>query len=149
MSPLTPRYDDDFYAWTQSQATLLREEKWQVLDYANLAEELESLGKSEYRELEQRLDGLLMHLLQWRYQPSGRQTGHSWRSTIRQHRRQLSRLLRDSPSLRPRIPAVLQESYTNARRNASDETGVQFSTFPATCPRTVDQILDEAFWPDE
>jgi ribosomal protein L29 len=148
MSTRTPQYDEDFYAWTQHQATLLREEKWQNLDYSNLAEELESLGKSEYRELEHRLDGLLMHLLKWRYQPSGRQTGHSWRSTIREHRRQLARLLRDSPSLRPRVPSVLPESYANARLDASDETGLPLRTFPDICPWTMEQVLDETFWPE-
>jgi hypothetical protein len=148
MSPVTPRYDEDFYAWTQHQAALLREEKWQALDYPNLAEELESLGKSDWRELEHRLDGLLMHLLKWRYQPSGRQTGHSWRSTIREHRRQLTRVLRDSPSLRPRVPQVLPESYANARLDASDETGLPLGTFPETCPWTIDQIFDEGFWPE-
>jgi hypothetical protein len=148
MSTKPPHYDEDFYAWTQHQAVLLRQEQWQDLDYPNLAEELESLGKSESRALEHRLDGLLMHLLKWRYQPSGRLTGQSWRLTIREHRRQLLRLLRDNPSFRRRMPAVLVESYANAREDASDETGLPLATFPDTCPWTADQVLDHTFWPE-
>jgi hypothetical protein len=149
MQQKTAHYEEDFVAWTQEQAALLRAEQWTALDIANLAEELESLGKSEHRELEHRLDVLLLHLLKWRYQPSGRQTGHSWRATIREQRRQLTRLLRDSPSLRLRVPTLLLESYANARLDASDETGVPLETFPVTCPWTVAQVLHEHFWLDE
>jgi len=141
-------YERDFYAWTQTTADLIRAGKWYDLDREALAEEVESLGRSEHRELEHRLDGLLMHLLKWRYQPSGRHTGHSWRSTIREHRRQLTRILRDSPSLRPRVATVLTASYANARSDASDETGLPLATFPEACPWTVEQILDEDFWPE-
>jgi hypothetical protein len=61
-------YNHDFYAWTQQQAALLRDEKTQALDYANLAEEIESLGRSDKRELGNRRQILVRHLLQWRYQ---------------------------------------------------------------------------------
>jgi len=63
-------YNTDFNAWTQEQATLLRDRKTPALDYDNLAKEIESLGKSQHRELARRLDVLVMHLLKWRYQPS-------------------------------------------------------------------------------
>ena len=105
------------------------------------------MGRSEHRELEHHLDVLLMHLLTWHYQPSGRQTGHSWRSTIREHQRQFARLLRDNPSLRPRVATVLPESYANARLDASDETGLPLATFPETCTWTPEQVLDAEFWP--
>ena len=72
-------YEQDFYAWTQTTAAALRAGKWQDVDPEALAEEVESWGRSEHRELGHRLDGLLMHLLKWRSQPSRRQTGHSWR----------------------------------------------------------------------
>ena len=83
-------YDEDFYAWTQQQATLLRKGAVQDLDLANLAEEIESLGKSQQHVLESRLEKLVLHLLKWHYQPSGRVTGHSWYSTIAEHRRQIA-----------------------------------------------------------
>ena len=60
-------YAEDFYLWTQQQAALLRTGKWQELDYENLAEEMESVGRSEKRELGNRLEVLLTHLLKWQY----------------------------------------------------------------------------------
>ena len=148
MSTNAELYEQDFFAWTQTTAVLIRAGKWYDLDREALAEEVESLGHSEHRELEHRLDGLLTHLLKWCWQPSGCQTGHSWRSTIREHRRQLTRLLRDSPSIRPRVVMVLPESYVNARVDASDETGLPLATFPQVCPWTAGQVLDADFWPE-
>jgi uncharacterized protein DUF29 len=68
--------------------------------------------------------------------------------TIREHRRQLTRLLRDNPSLRQRVPSGVPESYANARLDASDETGLPLATFPDICPWTMEQVLDESFWPE-
>lgn len=148
MSAATPRYDEDFYAWTQHQAALLRTEKWQDLDYTNLAEELESLGNRDKRELESRLDVLMMHLLKWCYQPERRERGRSWRSTILEQRQRLARLLHYSPSLRTLLPTALTEGYPHARERAVVETHLPATTFPETCPWTVEQLLDDAFWPE-
>jgi hypothetical protein len=49
--PQVGRYDDDFYAWTQEQARLLRAGEFSAVDVANLAEEIESIGRSDRREL--------------------------------------------------------------------------------------------------
>jgi Domain of unknown function DUF29 len=59
MHPNTPLYEQDFYAWTQEQGALLRDQKTQALDYVNLAEEVESLGKSQQHALENRLEKLV------------------------------------------------------------------------------------------
>ena len=148
MSTNADLYEQDFFEWTQTTADLIRAGKWYDLDREALAEEVESLGKSQQRELGSRLDVLVMHLLKWRYQPSGRQQGPSWRSTIRTQRRELRRLLLQNPSLRPQVPTVLRDSYPDARLDASDETGLPLATCPETCPWTPDQVLDEDFWPE-
>src|SRR5215510_1676844 len=111
MKTPAPLYDHDFYAWTQEQAALLRAKKSRELDYPNLAEELEALGKRDRRELEHRLEVLVMHLLKWRYQSERRERSRGWRSTIREQRRRLARLLQDSPSLRAEVPAFLDDGY--------------------------------------
>ena len=147
MSPVTSLYDSDFYAWTQEQAALLRDGKMKALDLANLAEEIESLGKSDRRALASHLRGLVMHLLKWHYQPSGRQTGQSWRTSINNHRRDIQAIVDDSPSLRRQVPDLLAREYARSRRDASDETGLPLATFPDTCPWTPEQVLDEDFWP--
>ena len=68
-------YERDFYAWANEQAALLRSGNLSAADIENIAEEIESMGKSEKRELVNRLAVLLMHLLKWQYQTSLQ--GHS------------------------------------------------------------------------
>lgn len=59
----TDLYSQDFYAWTQAQAALLREGALQDLDRTNLIEEIEDLGRSARQELRFYLEGLVVHLL--------------------------------------------------------------------------------------
>ncbi len=76
MGTNTELYAHDFYAWCHRTAALLRAGQWYDLDVEAVAEEIESLGTSQHRELGSRLDVLSLHLLKWRYQPEGRHTGH-------------------------------------------------------------------------
>jgi Domain of unknown function DUF29 len=147
MTSNTELYTQDFYAWCLTTATLIRQGKWYDIDREALAEEIESVGRSQKRELESRIHALVMHLLKWCYQPAGRQWGHSWRSTIRTQRLELGLLLRDNPSLWPHVPQVIQERYPGARLHAGDETSLPLVTFPTTCPWTAAQLLDDEFWP--
>ena len=149
MSMKTDLYDTDFYAWTQEQAALLRAQKAQALDYANLAEEVESLGYSQHHALESHLEVVLTHLLTWCYCPTRLDTRRGWRLTIREHRRRLARLLHHNPSLHPLVPEVVTESYPHARLMALDATEEPSPTFPETCPWTPEQVLEAEFWPEE
>lgn len=144
----TTLYETDFYAWTQRQAALLREEEFTEVDWNNLIEEIEALGRSDIRELTNRLEVLLMHLLKWRYQAGKRVTGRSWRATIAEQRRRLRRLLKESPSLRSRLAEFVDETYPDAIRAAIIETGLNERTFPAQCPWTTEEIMAEDFWPE-
>ena len=112
----------------------------------NIAEELESMGRSERRALANRLAVLLMHLLKWRYQPALR--GKSWQATIKEQRRQVMKLLQDSPSLKPNLPVILADVYEDALLMAVAETHLDESTFPSTCPFSLEQVLDQDYWPD-
>ena len=141
-------YDHDFYQWTQHQAALLRQGALQDLDVANLAEEVESLGKRDRRALGSHLRNLVLHLLKWHYHPEGRALGHSWASSIRNARAEISALLDDSPSLRREIPRLLRRWYPLARLDAADETHLPVATFPEACPWPPAQILREDFWPE-
>jgi hypothetical protein len=84
-------YDTDFHEWAETQAALLRRRAANMLDWDNLAEEIESLAKSDEREVASRLLLICQHLLKWEYQP-GRRT-INWRSAIRVNRRDLGKLL--------------------------------------------------------
>jgi hypothetical protein len=141
-------YTQDFYAWTQAQAALLEAQQFDALDIANLVEEITSLGATERRALGSHLKQLLLHLLKWQYQPSGRQTGHSWRSSIHNARDEIDAILEDSPSLRREVPRLLARRYPAARLLAQDETGLPRATFPEACPWQAQEVLDVDFWPE-
>ena len=143
----TATYETDFYLRTQQQAALLRQGEFNRidLDLANIAEEIESMGRRDRSSTRSYLLNIALHLLKWRYQPERR--GTSWRLSIRNGRDQISWQIKDSPSLRPQLTDLLADAYPSARRNAADETGLPLTTFPEACPFTVEQMTGD-YWPD-
>ncbi|HVV69555.1 MAG TPA: DUF29 domain-containing protein [Gammaproteobacteria bacterium] len=137
-------YDKDFYAWTIHNAELIRQKKFQEIDVAHIAEELESMGKSEKRELASRLAVLIAHLLKWQHQPARR--GKSWKFTIKAQRIALLRLFNESPSLKYEINA-LADSYEEAILFTASETGLDENAFADTCPFSLEECLNKDFFP--
>lgn len=140
-----PKYDHDFYGWAYEQADLLRKGDFSHLDILNLIEEVESMGRSEKRELRSRLSVLIAHLLNWQYQPAYR--GTSWELTIKEQRIKTAEVLSENPSLKPKLDEVLVQAYKTAHLIAQKETGFSANTFPASCPYSIEQLLDESFMP--
>jgi len=139
-------YETDFYGWIQYQAETLRARNFANLDLDNLIEEIESMGRSEQRELESRLEVLLMHLLKWVFQPGRR--GTSWEASIEEQRKRVVDHLRENPSLKSKLPDIYRKVYDYAVLGASKETGLSKSIFPAQCPWTFEQVTDDTFWPE-
>ena len=141
-------YDADFYAWTQDQAALLRDMRGVNTgrDVDNLAEEVADMGRAERRALASDTTNLLMHPLKWAHQPDRRSP--SWRVTIRESRRQIARLLDDSPSLRGAFDSGLADWYADARDDAADKTGLPPHTFPAVMALPIDHLLDRDWLPE-
>ena len=146
MTSKSALYDTDFYAWSLEQAALLRAGQIGHADIERIAEEIESMGKTEKRELINRLTVLLMHLLKWRFQPELR--GASWRLTIEEQRLQIALHLADNPSLNALQTQALADAYRLAVIGARRETGLGAATFPQTCPWSFDKAIDADFWPD-
>jgi DNA-binding transcriptional regulator YdaS (Cro superfamily) len=138
-------YDRDYHAWLTRQAALLAERRFADLDLDNLIDEIQDLARSEKREIENRLNVLLVHLLKWSHQPTERSGG--WASTIIEQRARLLKRLQESPSLRGYPGEALDEEYAIARDKAAAETGLRAATFPKSCPYTIDQVLDPDFLP--
>ena len=138
-------YDHDFFEWTQCNAALLRESRFDHADIEHIAEEIEDIGKRLRHELENQTRVLLAHLLKGRLQPERR--SRSWTATIRVQRDEVLRLLRMMPSLRRRLRELLPEIYHIAAKEAISESDLPDEGFPATCLFTVDQILGETFFP--
>ena len=139
-------YKTDVVAWANEQAAFIRAGRFDLLDLENIAEEIESVGKSEKRELASRMSLLLAHLLKWQYQPVRR--GSSWERTIRIQRKEVIYELADTPSLKPllRNTEWMDLVWGKAVSSATDETGLD--SFPEICPWTNEQILSQEFFPD-
>jgi hypothetical protein len=141
-------YHDDVVAWAAEQARLLRSGNLEAIDIEHIAEEIEDVGKSEQRELANRMAVLLTHLLKWAIQPERR--GSSWEATIRDQRQRIERRLARTPSLKHSLsdPDWWADAWGDARLEASRETGAGFDRLPADCPWRVEQIRDPGFWPE-
>ena len=138
-------YDNDFYAWANEQAALLRAGRLGQADIEHIAQEIESMGRTEKRELVSRLRVLLLHLLKWRFQPSSR--GSSWEATIRVQRLDLAEHMKDNPSLKAIVSEAITTAYEGAVIEAAAETKLSESAFPSVCPWPFDQLMDVRFWP--
>jgi len=138
-------YDTDFYAWATEQAARLRAGDIARADVAHIAAEIDSMGRAEKRALVSFLSVLLLHLLKWQYQPSHR--GASWQISIANARDDLTDLLDDNPSLRPRLNEAVFGAYRRARRQAALETGLPESAFPDACPYSPGDAIAADFFP--
>ena len=146
MNVLARLYDQDYYAWTQENARLLREGRVNEIDFEHLAEEVESMGSSERSQLQNRLRILLAHLLKWQYQPQYR--GRSWSATLKEQRLSIQMLLSDNPSLKNQEEDRIVKAYPLAVLTAIRETNLDEKTFPAECSYSRAQIADPEFYPD-
>ena len=140
-------YETDFYAWTQEQATLLRNEQWSQIDLQNLIEEIQSLGKQQRQELRNRMSVLIGHLLKWQYQSQCR--SRSWLATLRIQRLDIAELLEDNPSLKPYLEEALRKAYLKGVELAIGETDLPKLTFPVECPYSLVEIVHYDFYPGE
>jgi Domain of unknown function DUF29 len=137
----TTLYEQDFYAWTQQQAELLRSGTWEGLDIDNLVEEIESLGKQQRQELRNRLGVLLGHLLKWYYQPEAR--SKSWFYTIKEQRERILDHLAENPSLKPYLPEAITKAYKDGLNLVGRETPLDPKQLPPTCPFSQAQIFEQ------
>ncbi|WP_034937882.1 DUF29 domain-containing protein [Gloeocapsa sp. PCC 73106] len=137
-------YSADFHLWLETTVQLLRERKLDEIDYENLIEELESMGKSEKSALESNLRILLMHLLKWKYQPQ--KLTNSWKYTIIEHCLRINKSFKASPSLKKYFEEIFPETYQDARKLTSVETGIAKDKFPVQCPFTKDDVLNSENW---
>ena len=135
-------YEEDFYLWIQTTTNQIKERNFDNVDWENVLEELDSLARSDKRELESRLTVLLEHLLKLAYWEAERQNNaRGWLLTVAEQRRQIKRLLKDSPSLKAFLQEVFTECYADACENASIVSGQD--VFPKECPFTLEETLTD------
>ena len=140
-------YDDDLHAWALEQAELIRAGRFGDLDLLHLADEVADVARREVHELEGRLALVFQHLLKWDHQR--RRRGASWARSIREHRRQVLRLLDESPSLRTRLDGLVEEAYRQGRVAALNETKLPDSSVPEANPYSFQEAMTRPIvWPE-
>ncbi|VXD25830.1 conserved hypothetical protein [Planktothrix serta PCC 8927] len=141
-------YEQDFVAWCEDTVAKLRKRELDYLDFDNLIEEVESLGRSDRRELRNRLMVMLAHILQRIYVNSP-ENFNEWEVTIIEQRRQIRYLLEDSPSLKPYLAEILAKVYANALESVRFE--YKQTEFPETWQFDVqtDVLLYKKYWEDK
>jgi hypothetical protein len=146
-------YEKDFYGWIYHNIDLLRQGKLTEINTELLIEELESMAKRDKHELISHLVILIAHLLKWQFQfkqlsqMSKEFEGKSWRNTIIEQRNQIERQLRMSPSLKPYFNEAIEKAYPDALKIAVSETKLPALTFPVNCQYSVEQLLNDDFYP--
>lgn len=147
-------YDTDFHAWTQEQAeklrALLAQRSNLDLDLENIAEEIDSLGRSNYHQLVSRLEEIAIHLLKLHYS-THLDCENVWKSSVRGHRPRVAKLLRESPSLNPRLSEAMEDGYADALRHFSDEKLIELCMpeyLPIASPFSVEHAVEHEWWPE-
>ena len=139
-------YETDYWQWLNQTAVDLQNRDFAAVDWENLIEEIQDMGKHERRSAKSNLIVILVHLLKWQFQPDFR-TG-SWGGSIVEHRDRVSDILADSPSLQRFLAENSSDCYQSARKQAIAETGLPSDQFPSQCPYSLAEVLDEDFWPE-
>ncbi|MGL5034167.1 MAG: DUF29 domain-containing protein [Microcystaceae cyanobacterium] len=138
-------HDQDFLQWTEEQSKHLENRNLELIDWQNIQEEIESMGRSEKQELANRLEILLEHLLKRCYMNST-YDNRGWELTIKEQRKQIRRLLKASPSLKSYGDSILNEIWLDALSDVQDL--YPQANFPPQNPfsDTLDTLLIEMFW---
>lgn len=142
---LSKLYEKDELLWYEENAKLIRQKKFDKLDYPHIAEALETMGKREIQTIRSQFSLLFMHLLKWIYQPDFQ--CRSWKNTIFRERRNIEKMLKYYPSLKGHLSEIIEEAYEDARIDAAAETNLEMKIFPKKMPFKVEQALKKDWLP--
>ncbi len=132
-------YEADYAGWLAQQVALLKADRWSEVDKDNLIDEVESLGRSDFKGFVSAIEIVIAHMLKWDHQPE--QRSKSWVASIVEHRRRIEDELADSPSYAARLSEAVARAYRTAVPAAARETGLPMKAFPTTCPYSWDEVV--------
>ncbi len=136
-------YETDYYQWTQLMAKALKERDYSRIDWDNLIEEIEDMGKSQKRAIESLLMRLTEHLLKLKYWKSEQERNKKhWRAEIVNFRILLDKRLQDSPSLKAKLDEIYQDVLPGCKRSVA-----QLFDLPEEVELSLEQVLDENWYP--
>jgi hypothetical protein len=157
MAEVKTLYEADLVAWAEQQAKALRDaarnNSNDALDWENLAEEIEDLGKSLRIGLSSQISRIIQHQVKLAHSPAS-DPRRGWRRTIRQARAEIERILDDSPSLKREVAGLIEDETRRSIELAIkdmeeyDEVGRLELPLLRRARYTPEQIIDDWFPPD-
>ena len=140
-------YESDYLEWLSITATQLQERRLDKIDYENLFEELDGLGREQKNKVDSYLRQLLIHLLLYAYWDSEKAYCEKrWETEIDNFRFELELLLK-SKTLYNYFLAEIEFIYSKAKKQVIKKTELPPDYFPQNCPFSAEQILDTEFLP--
>ncbi len=161
LANLKELYEKDFYQWITENIELLKGKEFDLVDWENVIEELESMGRSELRSAISFMAVILEHLYKWENFKENNSMGNGWVRSVNTSRIQLEELFDDSPSLKRKAKEEIGLAWKSAVRRLvnwfEDPENLYLSKkyfgriptekdFPERCPYTFEQILDYKPW---
>jgi hypothetical protein len=146
-------YQTDYYAWTKQQAAELRRlaatRANTTLDLEHLAEEVESLGRSDLATVRSQLRRIIEHLLKLEHSPTA-EPRFGWRESVIDARDVIPDVI--TATLRREVEAELAKTYQQGRRRAEAmlmRHGEREAAhaLPADCPYSFDQLVSHNWYP--
>lgn len=143
-------YDEDFYAWTQEQARLLKLGQLSRADIKNLIEEVEDMGRSELRALRSAIKQALLHMVKLAVS-SADDPRAGWQVSVAKQRVEIEDVLGDNPSLQSKVHEVFKEAWPDAKKLAIAELAAfgERPSLPDSCPFSLDQLRRDGFYPEK
>ncbi|MGL6339458.1 MAG: DUF29 domain-containing protein [Waterburya sp.] len=141
---MTNKYEEDYYLWTQTTVENLKNKDYLKVDWDNLIEEIDDMGKSQKRAVESLLLRLTEHLLKLKYWETEKERNKKhWQSEVVNFRVLLRKRLKESPSLKANLAEMYVEILPDSKRSIS-----KLFDLPETIELTLTQVLDEDWFPD-
>jgi hypothetical protein len=142
--------ENDFGGWLADQVKVLHSRQYELLDWDNLAEELEDMYANLELDLESDLIRVLEHLLKLQFEPSDIEfdrRARNWKVSVIEHRGRIATIVRKSKTLANKIPEFLPYAFVVALKKAATSMGIEESALPPNCPWNPDQICNLDFYP--
>lgn len=139
-------YENDFYGWSRYQAEVLKNREIDKIDWENIIEEIESLGRNEKHRLFSNLKKIYVHLLKWIYQPERR--SREWKNYIETHRDNFWQILNGNPTLNHNLSKHVNYAYFYARKEAARQTGINIRLLPEMMPFSYENSVQEEWFPE-
>jgi Domain of unknown function DUF29 len=149
-TPLDTRtlYDRDYFLWLTATVEQLQKRRFSEIDLENLVEEIDYMAQSQKQSIHNQLIFLLEYLLKLVYWESERErNARHWKLKIIAFRDQINDFLADSPSLKPYICDIFTEAYAEAHDLAAIEMEAKLQSIPKISPFTLEQTLDDDWFP--